>query len=58
MLFVQLFELFEFAEKGLAANLNVVGRNVETGEDPAVTSLREILIVLYDIVIAFKGKLI
>lgn len=38
-------------------NLNVIGRNEEIGEDPAVTSLRETLIVLYDLVIAFRGKL-
>lgn len=37
--------------------LNSIGRIEEIGEDPAVTSLREILIVLYDLVIAFRGKL-
>lgn len=57
MLFVQLFELFDFAEIGMEHILISIGRIEEIGEDPAVTSLREILIVLYDLVIAFRGKL-
>nr|XP_034328021.1 stimulated by retinoic acid gene 6 protein-like [Crassostrea gigas] len=55
LLFVQLFELFDFAEIGMEHILNSIGRIEEIGEDPAVTSLREILIVLYDLVIAFRG---
>lgn len=58
MLFVQLFELFDFAEIGMEHILNSIGRIEEIGEDPAVTSLREILIVLNDLVIAFRGKLL
>lgn len=36
---------------------NSIGRIEEIGEDFVVISFREILIVLYDFVIVFRGKL-
>lgn len=37
---------------------NSIGRIEEIGEDFVVISFREILIVLYDFVIVFRGKLL
>lgn len=36
---------------------NSIGRIEEIGEDFVVISFREILIVLYDFVIVFRGKI-
>lgn len=57
ILFIVFYQLFDIAEQGLIANLDVVGREQVTGEDPSTTIIRDTLNISYYLVIAFRGKL-
>lgn len=57
ILFIVFYQLFDIAEQGLIANLDVVGREQVTGEDPSTTILRDTLNISYYLVLAFRGKL-
>lgn len=57
LLFIVFYQLFEYAEKGLIANLDAVGREFVTGEDSSITIFRETLNISYYLVIAFRGKM-
>lgn len=54
-LFIVFYQLFDYAEKSLSANLDIIGRQLTTGESPAVTNLRTGIYVSYYLVIAFRG---
>lgn len=54
-LFIVFYQIFDYAEKGLSANLDIIGRQITTEEDPAVTNLRTGIYVSYYFIIAFRG---
>lgn len=54
-LFIVFYQIFDYAEKGLSASLDIIGRQITTEEDPAVTNLRTGIYVSYYFIIAFRG---
>lgn len=54
ILFIVFYQLFDFMEKVLLANLYLLGRQ-ETGEESFDTIFRDSVNIIYDFTVAFKG---